>query len=280
MPILSEQKLSVGEIAKYWSREMKPPTTRQELLDALSKAWWRGEIRGRAPSTRLQLLQSMFRSVGAGADLGIVFVREGDGPPPKGIELPDGVVDIELTELPDGILEVSKRYHIPVPSGDIADWDEQTCEQAFNALAQISSTNSYPDTAFFSSIQLSFEEFDRWRKALGYDEPAFWRDPAASTVMPEARPGDRTTAQISRVQESRAGRKSSFAAPIRRAVFELMDYHGDLSDDDPQWSVQAHVERAVRDKLGEDGPRAISTVREYVRASIAQWRIKKPTADN
>jgi hypothetical protein len=76
-----------------------------------------------------------------------------------------------------------------------------------------------------------------------------------------------------------SGRKSSFATPIRQAVFALMGYHGDLSDDDPQWSKQADVEKAVCAKLGDQAPRAESTIREHVSKSIAEWRSSKK-ADN
>src|SRR5262249_43158 len=40
--------------------------------------------------------------------------------------------------------------------------------------------------------------------------------------------------------KAKRGRKS-LAAPIRQVVFDLMDYNGDLSDDDPVWSRQADV---------------------------------------
>jgi hypothetical protein len=61
-----------------------------------------------------------------------------------------------------------------------------------HALVQTSSTNSYPDlTPFFRSIQLSFEEFDRWRKARGWPKPSFWRRPAASTCLQKRKRGRR-----------------------------------------------------------------------------------------
>jgi hypothetical protein len=272
---ITSGKLSCAKISDYWSRYMRtaePP----ELLALLEQAWWRGEIRGQAASTRLQLLQSMFRALGDRADLGIVFVRGGE-PPPNGIELPDGIVDVEVTELPDGIVDVSTRYHIPVPSDDVTDWNEQMCEQAFNALSQTSSTNSYPDlTPFFRSIQLSFEEFDRWRKARKYLEPAFWRDSAASTVTPEVPPTEQVGAQTSSVRaQKRKGRKPEFDQLIKYELAKLFEYHGDLQDDDPEWRVQADVERAVRQKLGDKAPSAASTVRKYVSEFLAERRNPK-----
>jgi hypothetical protein len=248
---LARDELSFADISDYWSRDIKTARP-DELLALLEKAWWRGEIRGQAATTRLQLLQSMFRSLGGRAGFGIVFVRKGDDPPPR------------VTELPDGSAVVDMRHVIPVPSDDVSGWNEQTCEQAFEGLAQTSSSDSYADLApFFASIKLSFAEFDRWRKARGYPDPAFWRSPAESTVKPEGPSADRVAAQTGRAQKRKSGRKSRFAAPIRRAVFKLMDHHGDLSDDDPEWSVQADVERAVSTEFGDDGP-AISPVRVHV----------------
>ena len=90
-------------------------------------------------------------------------------------------------------------------------------------------------------------------------------------------PKDGTAARNNGPKKRNAGRKSRFAASIRRAVFKLMDHHGDLSADDPVWTAQADVERAVRAELSDDGPPAISTVRSHVSASIAEWRRLKTT---
>ncbi len=89
---------------------------------------------------------------------------------------------------------------------------------------------------------------------------------------PQSQP-DRTS------QKRKVGRRS-FGPAIHQAVFDLMEYHGDLSDDDPTWSAQADVERAVREKLGDSGPRAVSTVRDHVSSAITEWRNKKLKADN
>jgi hypothetical protein len=67
-----------------------------------------------------------------------------------------------------------------------------------------------------------------------------------------------------------AGRKPVFDRLIHEALVGLFEWHGDLSDYDREWSVQAHVEKAVRLKLGDKGPRAVSTVRNYVSNFIAE----------
>jgi hypothetical protein len=110
-PVTSE-KLSFADISDYWSRHMRtaePP----ELLALLEQAWWRGEIRGQAGSTRLQLLQSMFSALGKRADLGIVFITEGNEPPAEVTELANGGADFDL------------RPRIRVPAQCVSDWNEK-----------------------------------------------------------------------------------------------------------------------------------------------------------
>jgi hypothetical protein len=92
---VSSGQLSFADISDYWSRYMRTAEP-FELLARLEQAWWRGEIRGQAASTRLQLLQRMFRELGDRPDLGIVFIREGDEPPAEVTELPDGYADVDI----------------------------------------------------------------------------------------------------------------------------------------------------------------------------------------
>src|SRR5262245_17109127 len=120
---ISSDRLSFIEISDFWSRDMGKAHP-HELLTLLEQAWWRGKIRGIAATTRLELLQSMFTSLGERSDLGIVFVREGDEPPPQ------------VTELPDGSASVEMRIHIPIPSEDVSSWNERKCNLAFDALVR------------------------------------------------------------------------------------------------------------------------------------------------
>jgi hypothetical protein len=117
---VAKDKLSFADISDFWSRHIRT-AHRLELLALLEQAWWRGEIRGVAATTRLQLLQSMFRSLRERSDLGIVFVKEGDEPSPQ------------LTDLPDGSVDVDMRFIITVPADDVSGWTEQMCEHAFDA---------------------------------------------------------------------------------------------------------------------------------------------------
>ncbi len=42
-----EPALSIQEISEYWSREIVPPASREELRSEIEKAWWRGDLVGR-----------------------------------------------------------------------------------------------------------------------------------------------------------------------------------------------------------------------------------------
>jgi hypothetical protein len=73
------------------------------------------------------------------------------------------------------------------------------------------------------------------------------------------------------------GRKPSYdRASIRKWVFDLMDNHGELSLDDPQWKSQADLERAILEKFsGRNQYPVESTVRDLIHEPLAQWRASK-----
>jgi hypothetical protein len=171
---IAESTLSFGEIADYWSREIRPSASPNELLSTLVSAWWLGELRGDSKHSPLQLLKIMFTSMYRD-DLGIVFIVGDDaGPQP--------------VELPDGFLKLDVRPQIRVPSSGIDTWDEAACRNAFHALAEITEQSlieSYQELAdFLPSIKLTYEEFNTWRRKRGYPKPKFWRPP-----VKKAKPG-------------------------------------------------------------------------------------------
>ena len=50
---IAKPALSFGEISDYWSREISPPASSNELLNILVSAWWLGELRGGSVNSRL-----------------------------------------------------------------------------------------------------------------------------------------------------------------------------------------------------------------------------------
>jgi len=76
---IADETLSFSEIADYWSREIRPPASDLELLQALSAAWWRGQIVGKTALTRLKLIRYLF---GHAPDHDLIFVvGDQTGPP-------------------------------------------------------------------------------------------------------------------------------------------------------------------------------------------------------
>jgi hypothetical protein len=186
---IAKAALSLLEISDYWSREIRPSASSDELLSILVSAWWLGELRGDSVHFRFQLLKIMFTSMHRD-DLGIVFIV-GDDPGPAGVELPDGSLEIDV------------RPQIRVPSSDIDTWDEAACRDAFHALAEATqrlSIDGYREFAVsLPSIKLTYEEFNTWRAKRGYDDALkFWK-PRDQLVTPpkrktwQAKPGKRLT---------------------------------------------------------------------------------------
>jgi hypothetical protein len=162
--LISRDRLSIGDITDYWSREIQPPTLREELQDFLEAAWWRGELKTDGPLTPLALLKSMVRSAREGDSTSLVFVT---AILPKGVELADGSLQLDVNDL---------RPHIIVPSDDLQTWTEASCTPAFQALAQRPSRKYYPDRTFqFLMMEIDRHQFVRLLTAHGLDLPKFWR---------------------------------------------------------------------------------------------------------
>ena len=221
---IAKTALSLLEISDYWSREIRPSASSNELLSTLVGAWWLGEFRGDSIHSRLQLLKIMFTSKYRD-DLGIVFIV-GDDPGPAGVELPDGPLEIDV------------RPQIRVPSSDIDIWDEDASRDAFHDLAEVraevtkvSSIDSYREFAVsLASIKLTHEEFNTWCTKRGYDKPKFWK-PRDQLVTPQerktwrAQPGKRLTtateaAVVRAMNELFPDGKLALIAKVRDALIQ------------------------------------------------------------
>lgn len=116
-PIPSGRKLSFFEICKYWSREIKPSASSQELRITLSKAWWRGELAAANGPNRVDLLRALYSTC---ADF-LAFIIPDETEPPETEPLDDSLVDV--------------RARVPLPSPDYDTWTEADCVEAFEAIA-------------------------------------------------------------------------------------------------------------------------------------------------
>jgi hypothetical protein len=98
-------------------------------------------------------------------------------------------------------------------------------------------------------------------------------------ILIKLRPGDvEELFKASKETSGRVGRspKLDWNGAVKRHVFELFDYHGCLSPHDPEWSIQADVERAVADFLDKSGWEAgESTIRKHTAKFISEWKAQR-----
>jgi hypothetical protein len=158
-PIPSERKLSLVAIADYWSGEIMPPRSAQDLRDVISKAWWSGELTATNSAGRLSVLRGYYlRSANF-----IAFVI------PDSEEPPQWVAD------DDGVIEFVRPLRVPLPNANPDTWTEANCAPAFDAIAdQWSEAVISPSAPIFLDIVLTSSEFFEWIETLGYSPPTFW----------------------------------------------------------------------------------------------------------
>jgi hypothetical protein len=167
LPIWKD-KLSIEKITDRWSQEIQPSTSREECLDFLEAAFWRGELKVDS-FARLALLKSMFRSACAGDWTGLVFVTQ-DAILPQAIELADGGLLFDTNDL--------ERPRIPVPSNDPETWTEAACAPAFQKLSETPSRKHYRErTVRFLMMEVYRDQFVSLLSKHGLDLPKFWRAP-------------------------------------------------------------------------------------------------------
>src|SRR6516225_11183474 len=141
--LICRDRHSISDITDGWSREIQPPTSREELLDFFETAWWRGLWKTAGPLTPLALLKRMYRSARERDLTTLVFVTKED----EGIELADG--SLQFNDL--------MKPCILVPSNDPETWAEASCAAAFEVLSRTPSREHYPDR----TIQFLIMEIDR-----------------------------------------------------------------------------------------------------------------------
>jgi hypothetical protein len=158
-PIPFGRKLSFIEIGKYWSREIRPSASSQELRIALSKAWWRGELLAANGPNRLDLLRALYSTC---ADF-LAFI------------IPDETEPPQTKLLDDGLVEVIRRVRVPLPNSDPNTWTEANCGEAFEAIAEAWNEELFHLIApIVAGIVSTRCEFNQWVGKMGYSRPNFW----------------------------------------------------------------------------------------------------------
>jgi hypothetical protein len=261
---LSDNTLSLSQIADYWSREIRPPASALELLQVLEAAWWRAQIVGVTRLSRLELIRYLWRH---SPSLDLVFVVDDEAGPP------------EIEQMTDGSVGVDLRPRLTVPSADPGTWDDTRCATAYEDLAQAQCLITDPTVGpALGGITLDRQEFMNWIEASGYPRPVFWGAP--KTDVPGAGPDLSASDHDSKIApppKGRGGRKPLFDwGKIEDYVIDTLNKNGHW-DEDPEdgWrsqndlvvSVQTHFE----EYYGEGKP-SESAIKEHLPQMIAKWR--------
>jgi len=190
----SERKLSVVEIAEYWSREIRLSAPPQNLRDVIGKAWWSGDLIAANSPSRLSVLRHYYL---APAEFIAFAVPDTEEPP-------------QWVASDDGVIEFVRPLRVPLPNANPETWTEANCTPAFDAIAEqwkeavISPAESAP---IFLDIVLTSTEFFRWIDEIGYERPTFWSDAFDKIDQP----ADRTVPRIAIDKESPKSKKSRSA---------------------------------------------------------------------
>jgi hypothetical protein len=100
--------------------------------------------------------------------------------------------------------------------------------------------------------------------------------PAAPEEPKQPAPADIEPAPVTTPTSPRGAKPKSFWPDVKKRVFEMLDYYGPPSSDDPELPNQAAVERRVADFLQERGVTAAeSTLRTHVSTYIEEWKAEK-----
>jgi hypothetical protein len=156
-PIPSNQPLSFAKIANYWPRQISFPTTPDEALNELTRAWWRGEFIANGAERR-NVLEAIYKSE----------------PPFVAFGLPQSP-DPHISVSPNGTVEV--QFLVPLPNSEPKTWDDDNCLVAYRAVAD--AWESRPDifellVPVVRSLELTEEEFTKWLTARKWPRPTFW----------------------------------------------------------------------------------------------------------
>ena len=204
MVSLLAERLPFMEIAEFWSRAIKHLESQGELLARLESAWWKGEIKGNSALNRVQLLRIMFDARGEPDMQSVIFASLNDAGQPA-----------EIQQLPDGGVLVRRKISVP---DEIDDWTENSCNDAFEALAELPSQQHFPMLSYsIRFIDLTPEEFFSWARTKYSDLPEFWKSPVVEggkatengVEVTEIKSGQQ--AQVSRRRVSEAEARKIFA---------------------------------------------------------------------
>jgi hypothetical protein len=121
--------------------------------------------------------------------------------------------------------------------------------------------------------RLDVERWERLHPKLAAPPAAPSKEPTLAAPAPSE--------ELSNTPRQKPGPKPDFEwGEIETKCYDLMDYHGEFTLDDPEWDCQARLETALMNFCEETWGRrpAPSTLRERLPNWLSAWRERKPGA--
>jgi hypothetical protein len=158
-PIPADRALLIRQIADYWSREIHPRASAEELCQEMLQGFWRGELRS-ISTTRLTQLQWLYES--GPTDRIVLSPVDNEG-------FPMSLTNEDLRDIP---------VHISVPNDSPDSWTEEDCSPTFRFLSEFWGESTFPGgTAVLASISVTADQFFAWVDSRKFDRPTFWTPP-------------------------------------------------------------------------------------------------------
>jgi hypothetical protein len=130
------------------------------------------------------------------------------------------------------------------------------------------------DQFWVSGNQPRFTMLQVFREDVRREWPFTLKQGDRKSEAAERTGAEQQTALLEPARERRQlkpGTKPKFDwAAVKQKTFELMGYHGDFSDDDPEWNALARLEEAIRKEMNIEP--AESTLRTKVKQYYDEWR--------
>jgi len=181
------EDLPLHKIADYWSRDRILNATKQELQAKLEEAWLCGDLVATNSQVRLGLLRYLYKAQSSHFRF-----------------LPHNLKSTQKEKvLRDGSVEFDPRSRIPVPDRKPTEWTDETCKEAYAALATfMASENTRGVTVLddvvpnivkpaLHSLSVRREDFFKWLKKEGYHQPDFW---AGQVIVETLKPNSSNSA--------------------------------------------------------------------------------------
>jgi len=220
---LADESLTPFEIARHWSRDLLQHPPREEVLQTLLDAMWKGELQATLGPGDQSTHERLLRILAAESHPGILIYDDPMSLPPVTSPTADGGVVVDM------------RKHIYLPR-DTAAWTPEVISDACGALARCE-LNDYDDStrSIFASLGVTKEDFGMFCDARGYERPAFWFGRDGATGPKSASfPGRPSIMRAIEIEMRRRANAGQLAPQLRDEAQALQD-----------WAKYTHADQQV-----------------------------------